>query len=89
MRVLVTVASKHGSTAWSSRCGPRWSGCRSFSAHADAEGILGWLCAAPLRPRVCYVVHGESVALAALAARIDDELGWCAVLAHQPERVLL
>jgi metallo-beta-lactamase family protein len=47
-----------------------------------------WLRAAPVRPRVCYVVHGEPVALAALAARIDDELG-CAVLPHQAERVLL
>jgi metallo-beta-lactamase family protein len=34
-------------------------------------------------------VHGEPVALAALAARIDDELGWCAVFPHQAERVLL
>jgi len=34
-----------------------------------------------------YVVHGEPKAAATLAARIDDELGWCAVVPRYGERV--
>jgi metallo-beta-lactamase family protein len=60
-----------------------------FSAHADADGILAWLRSAPGAPRICYVVHGEPAAAAALAARIDAELGWCAVAPRHAERVLL
>jgi metallo-beta-lactamase family protein len=36
-----------------------------------------------------YVVHGESHASAALAQRIGDELGWCAVVPRLGERVRL
>ncbi|MEU8006070.1 MBL fold metallo-hydrolase [Catellatospora sp. NPDC049111] len=60
-----------------------------FSAHADADGIINWLRAAPWRPDTCYVVHGEPSAAATLADRVDGELGWCAAVARHDERVLL
>lgn len=64
-------------------------GVDDLSAHADADGVLAWLRTAPEPPRACYVVHGEPVPAAALAARISTELGWCAVVPQHAERVLL
>lgn len=60
-----------------------------FSVHADADEIVGWLGRAPEPPEVVYVVHGEPAASRALAARIRDDLGWCAVVPGLGERVRL
>jgi metallo-beta-lactamase family protein len=60
-----------------------------FSAHADADETIRWLADAARPPKVVYVVHGEPDSSAALAARIQDELGWCAVVPRYGERVLL
>ncbi len=60
-----------------------------FSVHADAAEVLAWLAAAPEPPEIVYVVHGEPASSAALAARITDELGWCAVVPRPGERVRL
>lgn len=60
----------------------------AFSAHADADEILGWLrCGAA--PHTTYLVHGEPDGAAALRDRIDDELGWTAVVPRMNERVLV
>ena len=47
------------------------------SAHADADGLLGWL-RAGTPPRGVYVVHGEPDAADALRKRVEHELGWAA-----------
>ncbi|MEP7738872.1 MBL fold metallo-hydrolase [Nocardioides sp. 31GB23] len=60
-----------------------------FSVHADATELLAWLAAAPHPPEVVYVVHGEPASSAALAVRITEELGWCAVVPRAGERVRL
>ncbi len=60
-----------------------------FSVHADAEETIRWLSQAPQAPEVCYVVHGEPAASIALARQITDELGWCAVVPREGEKVLL
>ena len=60
-----------------------------FSVHADAADMIGWLRAAPREPRTVYVVHGEPGAAAGMAARVSDELGWCAVVPRLGERVRL
>jgi metallo-beta-lactamase family protein len=60
----------------------------SLSAHADADELFAWATAAPA-PKVCYVVHGEAAASAALAARLHDEAGWTAVVPREGERVLV
>ncbi len=61
----------------------------AFSVHADADEILEWLRLLPEPPRSVYVVHGEPQASRAFAARIRDDLDWCAVVPRQGERVRL
>ncbi len=53
---------------------------QDFSVHADADELVGWLSRAPRPPRTAYVVHGEAEGSHALARRVADELGWCAVV---------
>jgi metallo-beta-lactamase family protein len=60
----------------------------AFSAHADADEILGWLRDSPA-PHSTYIIHGEPDGAAALRDRIDDELGWTAVVPQMNERVLV
>ena len=47
-----------------------------LSAHADANEILRWLGGFDQPPRRTFIVHGEEDASAALARRIESELGW-------------
>jgi metallo-beta-lactamase family protein len=61
----------------------------AFSVHADQDGLVGWLRQLPTEPRSVFVVHGEPEASRALADRIDDELGWLAVVPRLGERVRL
>lgn len=60
-----------------------------FSVHADADELVAWLSTAPEPPRTVYVVHGEEHSSEGLAARIEDELGWVAVVPRLGERVRL
>jgi metallo-beta-lactamase family protein len=60
-----------------------------FSVHADADELTAWVASAPSLPRTVYVVHGEARASAALAHRLEDELGVCAVVPRLGERVRL
>lgn len=62
-------------------------GLDEFSCHADADEIVAWLGRTPRPPHTCYVVHGEPTAADALAERVDQELGWCAVVPRMHERV--
>ncbi|MET8172247.1 MBL fold metallo-hydrolase [Streptomyces clavifer] len=59
-----------------------------FSAHADADQIIDWLQAAPA-PHTTYLVHGEEAASGTLRDRIDQELGWTAVVPRSGEAVLI
>ncbi len=61
----------------------------AFSAHADADELVGWLGEAPSAPDTAYVVHGEPDASAAMSERIHNTLGWNAVVPHDGERVLV
>jgi metallo-beta-lactamase family protein len=60
-----------------------------FSVHADSDELCAWLASSPEPPEIVYVVHGEPGSSAALADRIRDELGWCAVVPAPGERVRL
>ena len=62
---------------------------KEFSVHADADELLEWLSRCDPAPRAVYVVHGEPEAAKALAQRVGDELGWCAVVPRYAERVRL
>lgn len=52
----------------------------SASAHADSGQLMQWLRTMPQGPDQVYVVHGEMRASDALRARIQHELGWCAMV---------
>lgn len=60
----------------------------AFSAHADADELVGWATARPV-PSTCYVVHGEQHSSLALAARLRREAGCLAVVPTENERVLI
>ncbi len=52
----------------------------ALSAHADSHEILDWLKQFVRAPKHVFVTHGEDDAAAALAERIQRELGWeCSV----------
>jgi metallo-beta-lactamase family protein len=48
----------------------------SMSAHADRDEILRWLGTMPAPPRRLYLVHGEPQPMEALAATLEERLGW-------------
>ena len=48
----------------------------AFSGHADSTEILRWLGKFRKPPRMTYVVHGEEDSSRALAAEIEQKLGW-------------
>ncbi|MET9232254.1 MBL fold metallo-hydrolase [Lentzea sp. NPDC003310] len=60
----------------------------AFSAHADADELLGWVTSGPT-PTTTYVVHGEPESAAVLADRLEAEQGWTAVVPGDGERVLV
>jgi metallo-beta-lactamase family protein len=59
----------------------------SMSAHADASEIMRWLSGFSRAPRITYLVHGDPVALEALAARISAERQWPVHVAAYRETV--
>jgi metallo-beta-lactamase family protein len=59
----------------------------SMSAHADYSESLRWLSGFTRPPSMTYLVHGDPVALAALAARITAEKQWPVHIAAHHERV--
>ena len=59
----------------------------SMSAHADYSEIMRWLSGFTRAPRMTYLVHGDPVALAALADRITRELHWPVHIARHLEAV--
>jgi len=54
----------------------------SMSAHADSTEIMRWLGGFTRPPRTTFLVHGEPVAMEALAGTIREQLGW---KVHLPE----
>ena len=61
----------------------------SMSAHADYSEMLRWLSGFTRAPKMTYLVHGEPVAIEALAARITREKQWPVHIARYLERVEL
>ncbi|MHA6510253.1 MBL fold metallo-hydrolase RNA specificity domain-containing protein [Tessaracoccus sp. Y1736] len=60
-----------------------------FSVHGDASDLLDWLRALGREPETVFVTHGEPAAAATFARRIEDELGWVAVVPRFGEVVSL
>lgn len=61
----------------------------TMSVHADADELVGWLSRMTKPPQTAYVVHGEHQAARSLAARIQADLGWPAVVPWLGERVVV
>ncbi len=59
----------------------------SMSAHADYSETMRWLAGFTRPPRMTYLVHGDTNALNALAARITNEKHWPVHIAAHLERV--
>jgi metallo-beta-lactamase family protein len=59
----------------------------SMSAHADYSETMRWLSGFVRPPGMTYLVHGDTAALTALAARITTEKGWPVHIAAHLERV--
>ena len=61
----------------------------SFSVHADSNELIEWLGAAYPKPKMVFVVHGESGAAETLGDRIKSQLGWSSHVPHDGEVVPL
>jgi metallo-beta-lactamase family protein len=61
----------------------------SMSAHADAGEIMRWLSGFTRAPQMTFLVHGEPIALTALAARIGTERQWPVHIASYRESIEL
>lgn len=60
-----------------------------FSVHGDSSDLIDWLRALGREPETVFITHGEPAAAATFAARIEDELGWVAVVPRFGEVVSL
>lgn len=69
--------------------GARVENLESLSAHADAGEVLRWLRGFKAPPALTCLVHGEPVAMDALKARIERELGWTLRAPQQNEKILI
>ncbi len=57
-----------------------------FSAHADADEILGWLGQFRRPPTMTFITHGEPAASDALRHRIEENLGWACTVPDYKDR---
>ena len=58
-----------------------------FSDHADPRELLEWLRTFPQKPRVTYLVHGETGASSQLRDTMARELGWDVQVAEWMQKV--
>lgn len=61
----------------------------SMSAHADSNEVLRWLGGFTEPPRTTFLVHGEPMAMDALAGKIHEKLGWTTKMPEHRETVEL
>lgn len=61
----------------------------NISAHADYSEILTWLKQCKEAPKKVFITHGESLAAASLAKKIEKELMWSCKVPTYLEEVLL
>lgn len=61
----------------------------AFSVHADMDELLLWLSGAEHPPRTSFIVHGEEIAADVFARKLQQELGWLAVVPNDGEQVVI
>ena len=54
----------------------------SLSAHADQQGLLGWIKELKTPPERIFLIHGENKAADVLRVRIKDTYSWKAEIPH-------
>jgi len=59
----------------------------SFSAHADRDGLLGWLASAAAPPKRVVLVHGEAVAADSLRRSIEEKFTIPCVVAEHGQTI--
>jgi len=59
----------------------------SMSAHADSDGVIEWMRAAPRPPAMTYLTHGEPASADTLRVRIKRDLGWNARVPEHLESI--
>ena len=47
----------------------------SFSAHADASGLVEWVQSTETKPKAVFLVHGEEESINSLSSRIEEQIG--------------
>lgn len=62
---------------------------KEFSVHGDASDLIDWVATVTPRPQTVFLVHGEDDSAAALAKRIEAELGLTVVVPRHQEVVSL
>jgi len=51
-----------------------------LSAHADQDGLMDWVRGFQKKPKMCFVIHGEEEGASVFAAKLNEELGWNAIV---------
>jgi metallo-beta-lactamase family protein len=62
---------------------------QGFSAHADRDGLVGWLSSLRKPPRRVFVTHGELSASQNLAGLVKDRQGWETIVPSYQDQVFL
>lgn len=60
-----------------------------LSVHADADEVCTWLSTSTSPPANTFVVHGEPAASAAMAEKINRELGWSTTIPRLGQKFFL
>jgi len=50
-----------------------------YSVHADTPELINWFKELPEKPDQVFVVHGEELAVATFAKKLNEKLDWRAV----------
>ena len=62
---------------------------QGLSAHADQTELFEWLGAFQSHPKMTFVIHGEQESANAMRDKIQEELGWNAVVPNYLESIKL
>ncbi|MGM0944463.1 MAG: MBL fold metallo-hydrolase RNA specificity domain-containing protein [Bacteroidota bacterium] len=60
-----------------------------LSAHADQDELLEWAEGFCESPKMTFIIHGEENSAAALAEKLENELGWKSIIPNYLESVVL
>lgn len=62
---------------------------QGLSVHADADEVCNWLATSKAKPTHTFIVHGELASSAAMAEKINLQLGWNTVVPRLAQKFYL